>query len=1338
MFLSKLCPRAITFILVAAVACAVVLAQQRGSKLEGTVSDPSKAVIPGVLVVATNQETNVAAESYTNDSGLYVFPFLPPGTYTISAELPGFKKTAVTDFRLEVATTKTLNFTLTVGEITEAVTVKADSVQQIQLGTSDLGDVVFERKIKDLPLNGRLPIELIFLQPGMAGNNRQSSTGGLSANGARTVNNVLYMDGVNITNGELGTGSTSGILIATDVLPSVDTVEEFRVITGNPGAEYGRASGFQVNIVTKSGTNKVKGSVYEFYRGTVLNANTFFNNASPVKVERTPLLRNQFGGTIGGPVVIPGLYQGKNRTFFFFNYEGMRQSEAADLERTVLTSAARQGLYRFITAGVTRNPDTGAVLNSNSRVVVDPVTGALRPGVAGIQTLNMVDSDKRFFDGIGGDTTGLIKKIIDATPLPNTFTLTGDGLNTAGYRFNAPAKTKNDLFTIKIDHLISDKHNLSARANYGRLDRFGDVINGSFTPFPGGLTRTRLEDQVGYSLNIISSLKPKVTNEVRIGLSRNIRLFSVTVDKPGTLAVSPGIITNPFRIDELQITPRQTFQVTDNLSWLRGSHALKMGMTFQSTPLNQVIGNNAISLNFSSVQTGVGGALVNFPQLFGNPAGANPIPSANQALAGDLFNFLMGRIGSASADFNAISESEFGPLGTGKTRGFRERDWGFFFQDDWKVSRGLTLNLGVRYDWFQVPWEVNSFYVLAKNRQLLDTQLDPSRPHEPISFTRVGPKFGTKIFNNDLNNFAPIVGFSWDPWGKNRTAIRGSYRISYDRLYGRTLDTIESRAPGLNGTGQINGNDLSRLFGLTNAFGLARTPRLSDLANAPTNSGVSVGSGSINLGSILDISKTQKPLQAVPNTRLSLSPSDYEKNLVTPYSQSWSFGIQHEIRKNTVVEIRYVGRKGASEFAGLPANQFRAPAEILTGLQQLQGLLSLTNAAAYAKAGVPLPGSVNPNALVNIAALYGSTPANASSLNQYAPGSLAGLAPQSLFKLFLAGNNTFDQQVETNIRNNNLSSTIAAFDTSTLFHSNAFLTSAGLAPLPAGVDPRGWLPLAVGLRDNAFRPNIQFLNGPRLVSNAAYSSYHGMQLQFSRRFLNGLQAQANYTLSKNLDITSTTQPTGQSVTDFFQRNLDKSVSGNDVTHDFKSNFIYELPFGRGKRFGGSTGGFMNQFIGGWQVSSIIEVASAFPFGIGYGSQSSSWQGGDRPDFVPGAKVDGHTNDIGKTKRDAQGRVIYFTQDDFAGLFQPAKLGTVGNTPNRWLRGPGFWLVDFSVLKDFKISESRELQFRAEFFNVFNTVNFSNPNTNLESGNFGQITGQNGDPRLIQFALKLYF
>ena len=1328
-------------LLVGLLCAAAAFAQQSGGRLEGTVRDSQGLVMPGALVVVTNQATNVSYESETNEAGVYVLISLQPGKYTISAEMAGFKKAIVTDFQLEVGTTKTLHLTLAIGEITETVTVKADAIQQVQTATSDLGDVVFERKIKDLPLNGRLPIELIFLQPGMAGNNRQSSTGGLSASGSRVQSNMLAMDGVDITNSELGTGSSSGIQIATDITPSVDIIEEFRLITGNPSAEYGRVSGFQVEIATKSGTNALHGSLYEFFRDETLNANRFFNNANPggVALRRPPLLRHQYGGTIGGPVVLPWLYDGRNRTFFFFNYEGMRQIEDVAVNRDVFTKEAKQGLFRFITPNVTKNPDTGAALTSNSRVVVDPVTGQIRPGVEGIQTLDLINADKKYLDGIGADTSGLVKKFMDATPPPNSFSIGGDGLNYAVYRWNAPAKLNQDLFTYKFDHVLSSQHTLSLRASHGRLDRFGDTINSNYAPFPGGTSRDRLENQSGFSFNFISRLKPTVTNEFRIGLSRNIRFFSVTIDRADTLRISPPTMTNPFLIANLQITPRQTFQITDNITWIKGSHTIKGGMSFFSTPLNQVFRTNGIAVNFTSVQTGVGGAQVNLPQLFGDPTGPNPIPSANRDFAGTLFNWHVGRIGATSATYQAISETEFGPLGTGKTRGFRERNWGFFFQDDWKVSRKLTLNLGVRYDFYEVPYEVNSFYVLSKNRHLLDTQWDPNLPHVPIEFGRVGPKFGTKMFDDDLNNWAPVVGFSWDPWGNNKTAIRGSYRISYDHIYGRTLDTIEDSTPGLNASGQLNAGQYMALYPLTNAFGLPRTLRLQDLAPAYTQAGVNVGNGGINMAQYLDIRQTQKPLGLVPNTRQSYSPRDYVKNLVNPYSQSWSFGIQREIMRNTVVEARYVGRKGVKEYGGLPANQFRAPKDILAGLQEASRLLGLTNTQAFAEAGLPIPSGVDPAKTVRIGQLYGTIAVTSpTSMSQYTPGNLAKIAPQSLYKLFLAGNTTFDNNIETYILNLDLSSIIAQFDTSENFYSNTFLSAAGLNPRPSNIVARGYLPLAVGLADNAFRPNIQFLNGPSVVSNDFYSNYHGLQTQFTRRFYNGLQVQANYTFSRNLDITSTTQPTGQSVTDFFQPRLDYSPSSNDITHNFKANFIYELPFGTGKRFASSGSGWLNHMIGGWQVTSIIEIATDYPMGISYGSMSSSWGGGTRPDFAPNAKVDGKTNDIGKLGRDEQGRVAFFQLSDFDGLFTRPKLGTVGTVPPNYLRGPGFWLVDISALKNFTISEGKEIQFRAEFFNVFNHVNFGNPTTNLESGSFGQITGTLGDPRIIQFALKFYF
>jgi hypothetical protein len=359
-------------------------------------------------------------------------------------------------------------------------------------------------------------------------------------------------------------------------------------------------------------------------------------------------------------------------------------------------------------------------------------------------------------------------------------------------------------------------------------------------------------------------------------------------------------------------------------------------------------------------------------------------------------------------------------------------------------------------------------------------------------------------------------------------------------------------------------------------------------------------------------------------------------------------------------------------------------------------------------------------------------------MSQYTPGALANIAPQALYKFFLAGNSTFASNQTTNLRNWNLANFLAQLDTSVEWRSNAFLTSAGFPLAGAGVDTRGYFPTMVGLADNAFRPSPQFLNGPVVASNAFYSGYHGLQTQFNRRFYNGLQFTANYTWSKNMDITATTQPTGNSVTDFWQRNLDKAPSVNDCTHDFKANSLYELPFGPGRRFLSAETPVISQIVGGWQLSAIFEMATSYPYNISYGSMTSSFNAGSRPSFAPDLKVTENTLGKGGEFRDSAARVRWLDAADFTPNFTHPMLGTVGTVPRNFMRGPGYWNLDLGVLKNFTISEGKEIQFRGEFFNVFNNANFSDPNSNLESSNFGQITGTRGDPRIMQFALKIYF
>ncbi|MBM3791666.1 MAG: carboxypeptidase regulatory-like domain-containing protein, partial [Acidobacteria bacterium] len=380
-----------------------LMAQKGASRLEGTVKDSTGGVVPGASVIATNVDTGVAREVFSSESGSYVFPALPPGTYNVAVELTGFKRAVAENVKLDVAATLVQNLVLEVGELSETVTVTAAGAAPIQTTTSDIADTVQGQTIISLPLNGRNPLELVQLNAGIAGNramsergsaaSQTSNYGGLGANGARAVSNAVYLDGVDITNSEGGTGE--GIETAADISQSVDAIGEFRVISANPTAEFGKNSGMQIEIVTRSGTNDLHGSLYEFHRNTVLNANDFFNNM--VGVDRPKLLRNQYGGNVGGPVYIPWAYNGKNKTFFFFNYEGFRERRGNIVERTVLTDTARNGVFRYYTKGV------------NATGLVDPFSGQVKPEYAGlIGNFDVVATDKARWDGIGKDTSGVV------------------------------------------------------------------------------------------------------------------------------------------------------------------------------------------------------------------------------------------------------------------------------------------------------------------------------------------------------------------------------------------------------------------------------------------------------------------------------------------------------------------------------------------------------------------------------------------------------------------------------------------------------------------------------------------------------------------------------------------------------------------------------------------------------------------------------------------------------------------------------------------------------------------------------------------------------------------
>ena len=1349
-----------------------VLAQRGMSRLEGTVKDSSGAFVAGASVIAKNEETGVAHEAFTNEAGLYVFPAIPPGYYTVATELKGFKRVAVEHLKLDIAATHVQHFTLEIGELTETVAVTAAGAAPIQTTTSEIGGTVQGATIQQLPLNGRNPLELIALEAGIAGTQAMSQRGsdadngnnqaGLGANGARAVNNAVFLDGVDITNSENGTGQ--GIQTGTNISQSVDAIGEFRVISANPTAEFGKSSGMQIEIVTRSGTNEPHGSLYEFHRNTALNASEFFNNS--LGVAKPKLIRNQFGGTFGGPVYIPKLYNGKNKTFFFVNYEGFRERQGAIQEQVVMTQEARNGLFRYNTKG------------PNSTALVDPTTGQVRPQYAAqIGTMDVPTLDKTRWDGIGKDQSGIIDAYLKATPMPNFYGSPGggrDGLNYASYRFNAPQPDDRSNVVAKVDHVIGTRHNLSVRYSHGQLTRLN-----ALEPFPGLGGQSREEAQRGVSINLISNLTSTVTNEFRFGLSRNVRQVT-SVIQPGNMLIDCGSTfdctgtTNPYLTNEPSLTARQTVQFTDNVSWAKGRHLFKGGFTVRTTPLNTIAWSNQLNMDFNSEPRNEQNAVVDLPQLFG---GAVPIDAADRIPAANFFNFTLGRIGGSYVIVNAADPNQWGVAGSVRERGFRQREWGLFFQDDWRMSQKLTLNLGLRYELYEVPYEVNSFFTAPLNRKLLDPQNNPGKEYPPVTFGAIGPKNGIAIYPGDHNNFAPVIGFSYDPTGKGKTAIRAAYRVSYDKLFTATIDEIDRNAPGLRYTSAMNGETIKnagiykRLApGGLNA-GLPMTPRLTDLKG--TFLGGTQLNGPFDLLHYLTTPVTgggnlpAAPLGLISETRNSDSPYEFQSDLRTAYGQSWSLSIQHEIMRGTVIEVRYLGRKGIKEYMGLPSNEVRMPPAILSEVQKLQYLLT---GGTLGIAPASLPSGFTKGKALTIAQLFGTTPNNATNYSQFVKGQYDAYAFQNfpnLYPFFLAGTGGFDSTLSGSIARNDFVSSCATLDNTTSIHENPFILSVpatavpsgkGLNPIPPdrlpAVNSRGYfgaMPIIVGIQQNSFRPNLQWINGPRVTMNAGWSNYHALQFQIQRRFYQGLQFQGNFTWAKNLDVTSASNPTGQDASAYFCRACDYSYSDNDLRRDFKANTIWDVPIGKNRKWLKTMNPVLDKIIGGWQMAGNLEYASSFPINVamnGNDRTAPPSTGGIRPDWAEGYVHNADNSQIGGLQRTSDG-IYWFRASDFNGVLQRTLIGKLGNVPRNYWRGPTYFNADMTFVKSFPIREQKVLDFRAEFFNVLNHTHFAEPDLNSPRGNYvdlinltstdaGKIIDTIGNPRLVQFALKFRF
>lgn len=841
---------------VAAIMAATLFGQVESARISGTVQDQTGAVIPSAQVTVVNTKTRGRAHVNADTSGSYTFLSLAPGTYTLTVEAPGFRKAVIDNIEVGVSAILAQNVKLEVGQTTESVEVQASSVS-VQTTDSQVSRAINMRDIDTLPQLGRNPIALAPYSPGTQINPADNSF--THVNGNRQGSNNATLDGIDINDSlvpRLGLSLTAN---------NTDSIGEFRTVLTAGKAEYGRSAGAQVELITRTGTNTFHGNLFDYLRNTALNANDFFNNQSGGKVPK--FIQNNFGGSIGGFVWLPKIYSGKDKTFFFFNYQGTRTKQETIRNRTVLTPNARNGLFTYLLGGTTQTYDIQA--NDPRHIGIDKIVKA--------QSLSLL-------------------------PDPNNFDL-GDGLNTAGYRFNNSTPASANQWTARGDHQLTANHRLFLRWSHQTNTSY-DALNNVDPTFPGQPTGTQGGTRWGFAAGSDWNITPTTVNEFRAGYQ------SATVVFYRPRVAGPMIVSNDYT-DPLQTGFSQgrnspVREYTDNITHIFGKHTIKGGANIRST-LQYGYNDAGIYPNISFSSTANG----NTPPTTVGPAGLSAIQRTNFQ---NLYNEVLGRVDLITQTFNS-DLTKFLPAGSTRLRNFTLLEQGYFIQDDWKIRRNLTLNIGLRYDIYNTPHERDSLQGTLDQVGALNTVSQISN----LTIQKTDTYFKT-----DFNNFAPRFGFAWDVRGDGKTAIRGNYGIFYDRSVGATVSLADGNTPGFTQPGlvypNLNSTDI----------------RLSDNIGLPAVSG--------------------SPLLTLPLTR-SNSIVVFNPNLRAGYVQQYGLSLQREVARNTVFEAGYVGERGVKLFMNSDLNQPRIYGDFLNSFKELQAFSASGTAVSAGNVFVRLFGS---------------------------------------------------------------------------------------------------------------------------------------------------------------------------------------------------------------------------------------------------------------------------------------------------------------------------------------------------------------------------------------------
>jgi hypothetical protein len=1262
---------ALTLIVVLFSASAVMKAQD-ASSMVGVVTDASGAVIPDATVVLTNKATGTTFTQTTNKQGSYHFANVPPNEgYTALFSHPGFANVKVDNLSLNVGQTRTQDERLGAGT-TQEIEVSAAN-QQVTLNTTDasVGNNIDVQELNELPVYDRTSgiVTLFYQQPGVDSNQG-------SVTGARTDQSEVTVDGLDVND-----IASNGTLTVVGHAP-VDSIQQFTGTVAGLVSAIGTGSGAQFELVTKNGTNKFHGNINEYHRDTTTVANTWFNNL--VGLPRTPLIRNQFGGDIGGPIK-------RDKLFFYFDFADSRIVSSATGTATVplgnLTGATQT--LNYINSGVGCNdfsrintqPACISSLSAAQVAALDPLGQGFNPG-------EFAFIDKRY-------------------PAANDLTQ-GDGVNTGGYRFTYPTPDNDTTYVGRIDYNMTSNHKL-----FGRFTITRQNATQSLPVFPyDPPTHPFIDRSYGYVVSDVWTIGKNKVNQFYYGDNISKFSFPNAYNPTGADAYSFSGLTSPYSGTNGQKRRVPIPVVRDDFNWQLGNHSLVAGGTFKFIKTNSNLINNfnfpGIGLQGSALTGGLDSSL-RPTDIYTDPTGT-ALTDFDQ-----LFTTSLGNIGQISTNFNYDNKGAALTAGSGGPRAYRYFETEAYVGDTWKVTNKLTLSYGLRYQIYSVPYETHgqesveytststgnnsvqasTLSAYVKARQAQSTAGDTSVTGLPIYNVELGGKAnnGPNFYAMAKTDFAPRVAFSYSP--QPGTVVNGSAGIVYDRSVINAVNFLQDQIS------YLFSNSITNQFPLTNqppdstlspqGYALSADPRVG--ASLAYDQSLNPKPIPLTVPYTPYVDGTGQPYGlAAGQTNFVISP-----DLKDPYSIALNFGIQQEFPGHTILKMSYVGRLGRRLLADADAGQVLDVPDYTGGSTQ-------TMAQAFAGMTTELRAGI----------------------------STRKLSPQPWFENVLGD--------YKGIRGNN-TRLVAAIAGQLANRGDISDTLNTLAAYTYDFGFTGLLPTNIGI-PSQFGSNTY-------LTNKGNSNYHALLLTLSKNLSYGLRFDFNYTWQHSIDNTSLSSANNALynnfglICDITKPRACRGDSDFDVRQEITSNFVYDLPFGRGKAFASNAPIWVDEAIGGWAISGLPSYRTGVAITAFSDAYLASFDNLDPAIFT------GNKGDL-KSKINVSNGTVYNFAGGAAGA---AKVlaefrGPIGLEygQRNLLKGPGAFFFDAGLAKTFPIYGTANLIFRADAYNLLNHPAFGTPAVNIVNNTspFGQISATVNEPgagygsRVAQFSLRLQF